>query len=300
MGGDDLGSDDDFYLDERKNQNTGSINNDTEDELDSNSDADEPRRKRSLATYQDGDDSDQDIEVKKNKRKLKNDNPEITPKNLLLQAGRGIADENLKTQAAFIWTCFTNILSLKGISLDGIPKIESSHFTSPKNIASTSNDAESNSNLSLPAYIKSCVSSGKKLKKWTHCNSPMVLIICSSAKRAVSLLKDISSLNIRAAKLFSKHMKVKDQVEMLSQNSYSIGVGTPNRYLKLFETTRGNGKDRALSLEHTQLIIIDSYEDSKGFTVCTLNDTAPDFIMFLHKAILPQLQSRNTIKLSMY
>ena len=38
------------------------------------------------------------------------------------------------------------------------------------------------------------------------------------------------------AKLFAKHMKLDDQIDFLQRRPVDIGVGTPNRILKLSET----------------------------------------------------------------
>ena len=143
----------------------------------------------------------------------------------------------------------------------------------------------------------------------------MVIIVCISARRAVQILKQLSPLNVRAAKLFAKHMDLDEQKTMLRTNSFGIAVGTPNRLLKLIEsgdtTDGGSGSDSddsdgptaasgALSLEATELLVIDNHEDSKAFTVCTMNDTAPDLMQFLHKAVVPQLRKRQTLKIAMF
>ena len=154
---------------------------------------------------------------------------------------------------------------------------------------------------SLATFLKGgTIKSMKKLKKWKEHKSPMVLVISVSARRSVALLKEISSLNVRAAKLFAKHMTLEDQVAMLENNTYGIGFGTPNRLLKLFETGKSNKKEGALSLAQTELVIIDCHEDNKRFTVCTMNDTAPDLMTFIHSAVLPQMQKRKNIKFSMF
>ena len=139
----------------------------------------------------------------------------------------------------------------------------------------------------------------------------MVIIVCISARRAVQILKQLSPLNVRAAKLFAKHMDLDEQITMLRTNSFGIAVGTPNRLLKLIEsgdTISSDSDDSdgpaaasgALSLDGTELLVIDNHEDSKAFTVCTMNDTAPDLMQFLHKAVVPQLRKRKTLKIAMF
>lgn len=109
-------------------------------------------------------------------------------------------------------------------------------------------------------------------------------------------------------------MDLDEQITMLRTNSFGIAVGTPNRLLKLIESGdggSGSGSDSddsdgpaaasgALSLNVTELLVIDNHEDSKAFTVCTMNDTAPDLMQFLHKAVVPQMRKRKTLKIAMF
>jgi hypothetical protein len=240
----------------------------------------------------------------------------ISSRKLLLEAGRGISEETTDVQAQFLWACFTNALKLKG---EEIPQnsINATHFKKMSKEKEREMKANAkNYDPSMAKFLKSGVlSSAKKLKKWKHSKSPMVLIICASAKRAVMVLKEISSLNVRAAKLFSKHMTIAEQTAMLENNKYSIGVGTPNRLLKLIgesdngdNDNNGNGdddddksKDEApLNLDQTELVILDCHEDQKRFTVCTMNDTVPDLMMFLKEGVMPQLEKRKTLKLAFF
>jgi len=220
---------------------------------------------------------------------------EKSPRTLLLEAGRGIAEAPPDVQAAFLWTAFAHALQLKGEEIDA-DKFTAEHFVRPKEEKKSTKYEPS-----MATYIKSGVlPSMKRLKKWRVEKSPMVLIVCVSALRAVEVLKEISSLNMRAAKLFAKHMDVSDQVEMLKNNSYGIAVGTPGRLLTLLQKQNENDKEGALLLEHTELIIIDCHEDKKKFTVCTMNDTAPDLMKFIQDAVVPQMKQRKTIKFGMF
>lgn len=224
-----------------------------------------------------------------------------TPRNLLLDAGRGIADEGTDVQAVFLWTCFTHFRKLKDKGEggdDGANAVDDADKFTPSHFATAKEDDPKNTpkkyERSIVTFLKNGVlPSTKRLKKWKHTKSPMVLIMCISARRAVSILKDLSSLNVRVAKLFAKHMNVSDQVAMLDQNSYGVAVCTPNRCLKLLE-------DGALVLDRTELVLVDCHEDGKRFTVCTMNDTAPDLMEFIDRGVLPQIRRRKTIKFAMF
>lgn len=218
-----------------------------------------------------------------------------SPKNLLLEAGKGIADADRDVQSAFLWAAFNHALKLKG------EEIDADKFTAENFVETREKAEQSKYEKSMAKYLKSGVlSSVKRMKKWKVEKSPMVIIVCASALRAVAVLKELSSLNIRAAKLFAKHMNVSDQVAMLEENSYPIAVGTPNRLLKLVQTDKDDNGEGALSLDFTELIIIDCSEDKKKFTVCTMNDTAPDMMQFIQESVVPQMKKRKTIKFGMF
>ncbi len=61
--------------------------------------------------------------------------------------------------------------------------------------------------------------------------------------------KSLISLRYPVAKLFAKHFKVDEQVEVLKAFT-PIGCGTPNRLAKLADIG-------ALNLDHLKLLIID-------------------------------------------
>lgn len=246
----------------------------------------------------DSDDNDHDGIGKASKKKKR-----VTPQNLLLESSRGIANEDRVMQSAFLWTCYTHHLKMmgEGDTINDDDKFDESNFVLPDPIK-----MQEKGPRSLASFLKSgTIPSMKKLKKWKHKQSPMVLILCISARRAVSLLKEMAGMNVRVAKLFAKHMNVAEQEQDLEDNSYGIAVGTPNRLLKLFEGTNDDGDTEgkpngALCLDYTQLVILDCHEDQKRFTVCTMNDTAPDLVRFLQVAVVPELRRRKSIKFGMY
>ena len=45
----------------------------------------------------------------------------------------------------------------------------------------------------------------------------------------------MSGLKCKIAKLFAKHFKVQDQIDLLSKQYFPVAVGTPNRLSKLVE-----------------------------------------------------------------
>lgn len=110
---------------------------------------------------------------------------------------------------------------------------------------------------------------------------PIVLILCSSAIRATQIIQSISSklINIKIAKLFSKHIKINEQMEMLNKTHYNIAIGTPNRVKKLLDLG-------SLSLKATKIVLIDMKKDIKMFNILTLKEVKYDFYQLLYESIL--------------
>ena len=100
---------------------------------------------------------------------------------------------------------------------------------------------------------------------------PVVIILCSSARRAAEVIKQISpKLHCHIAKLFAKHFKVTEQVELLTKQHFPVAVGTPNRVAKLLELG-------ALCLKSTDLLLVDMALDTKQFTILNLPGVSEDF-----------------------
>lgn len=261
-GGDDLG-DDDQYL------NVTTLDSDDEEQSSSK------KRKHDDDEVGDNDKA----EKKKKKKKSK-------------QLFRDVAIQSCEEQASYLWECYSDALtgklkrSDKRLPLDQIgPK-----FTE-KSIVKFEADDDHNDDRNIAPNFKSVLSM-KRLKKWKTKKSPMIIIICVSARRAMSVLKGLAPLKCRCAKLFSKHMSVEDQRSMLENGTYGVAAGTPNRLLKLCS-------EGALDLSSTELVVLDGQEIHKTMNVCTLYDTAPDTMEFIMTYVQPGLTKGGT-KLCMY
>jgi hypothetical protein len=62
----------------------------------------------------------------------------------------------------------------------------------------------------------------------------------------------------------------------------------------LCEPEHVGGEAATVSCGKTNLILLDSHANQKGFTVCTLPDTAPDTFDFIKERVLPQIKARKT------
>ena len=106
--------------------------------------------------------------------------------------------------------------------------------------------------------IQHAIPDFQNVKKSAHVEtgSPLVLIITAGAARSAEIVKSESVYRrCKIAKLFAKHFKVEEQVEMLRE-SHPIAIGTPNRLKKLLDIG-------ALSLASTKLVIVDIAVDNK-------------------------------------
>ncbi|KAJ3054086.1 cms1 ribosomal small subunit [Rhizophlyctis rosea] len=144
----------------------------------------------------------------------------------------------------------------------------------------------------LPKYEKELTNPSKR----AHAGSPRVIIITSSAIRAVNLIRLVKTLG-KCAKLFAKHLKVSEQVALLKTEKTPIAVGTPNRILKLLEDGEGmtarhlRAREHglivylftgALDLEKLAYVILDgSHRDTKERTLFTIPEIKTDLVALL-------------------
>ncbi|PNT04986.1 hypothetical protein POPTR_014G150100v4 [Populus trichocarpa] len=118
---------------------------------------------------------------------------------------------------------------------------------------------------------KQVLCEGKLVEGIIDPGSPAVLIISTSALRSLELLRGVRSLTkeCHAAKLFSKHMKVEEQVAML-KNRVNFASGTPSRVKKLIDI-------EALGLSRLTMIVLDMQADVKGYSLFTLPQVRDEF-----------------------
>lgn len=113
-----------------------------------------------------------------------------------------------------------------------------------------------------------CLISKKLLKNKLQQRSPRAVIFCLSARRSVNILKELGPMKLRVAKLFPKQGSIDEQAKQLEMTEYGLAVGTPHRIKELID--RGS-----LTLKNTQLLGLDTFLNPKNQSVYTLHDTAP-------------------------
>jgi protein CMS1 len=89
----------------------------------------------------------------------------------------------------------------------------------------------------------------------------------------------------KIAKLFARHIKTDEQLQLLRSSEVRIAVGTPNRLLRLLEQ---NGLD----LTDCRLIVIDSIRNVKKKTIFTERESREDLFLLLKNNIFPFLNSK--------
>ncbi|KAL0862096.1 hypothetical protein Bca101_041214 [Brassica carinata] len=123
--------------------------------------------------------------------------------------------------------------------------------------------------------------------------NPSVLIVSSSALRSLELIRGLHSLTKQcpALKLFSKHLKVEEQVSLLKKR-VNIGSGTPSRIKKLIDI-------EALGLSRLDMIVLDIHTDVKGFSLFTLPQVRDEF-WDLYKTCFHQRVLEGSLRICLY
>lgn len=115
---------------------------------------------------------------------------------------------------------------------------------------------------------------------------PHTILLTSSAVRAQALLQQVRSYGSKEnkiAKLFAKHIKLKDHIKYVQKTTFGIGAGTAHRVETLVEK-------EVLKLCDLKRVVIDgSYVDEKQRTIFTDRDA---FLPTLSLLNLEQLKLR--------
>jgi protein CMS1 len=108
--------------------------------------------------------------------------------------------------------------------------------------------------------------------------NPHTLVVTGAALRAADLvrvLRVFQSKNSHVAKLFSKHIKLKDAIAMVKKTRIGIGVGTPSRLMELLD-------EKVLNTEGLMRVVVDfSRVDGKTRGILDQKETQEPFMKFL-------------------
>ncbi|KNC52324.1 uncharacterized protein AMSG_01156 [Thecamonas trahens ATCC 50062] len=123
--------------------------------------------------------------------------------------------------------------------------------------------------------------------------APRILIVTAGGMRCADVVREVSAALklpekaargrkvIRPAKLFAKHFKVAQQAKFLQTHEVNIGVGTPNRLIKLIEASDG------LSLDRLEFVLLDIQRDAKERSLLDMHGVDVDAARLLAKHLLP-------------
>ena len=125
----------------------------------------------------------------------------------------------------------------------------------------------------------------------TQKGSPLLLLISSSAVRALEMARDARQAlgeDSTIAKLFAKHMKINKQQEFLTAHVCHIATGTPERLLQLIN------KFDYLSTS-LKLVVLDwQRKDAKQRTLIEIPENKKPLATLLREFIIPFLFSCHT------
>ncbi|KAK5133484.1 hypothetical protein LTR08_007726 [Meristemomyces frigidus] len=143
----------------------------------------------------------------------------------------------------------------------------------------------------LPAFMEQFagVRRNKKGSKLLNAppgkGSPHTLIVASAGLRAADLtraLRKFQTKNSSVAKLFAKHIKLKEAIDTVRSTSMGIGVGTPQRLIDLLD-------DGALSAAHLERIIVDaSHIDQKKRGILDMKETQTPLVQLLSRELFKE------------
>ncbi|KAF2170316.1 hypothetical protein M409DRAFT_19138 [Zasmidium cellare ATCC 36951] len=162
---------------------------------------------------------------------------------------------------------------------------------SDKAIADTTSFDKQRTNDNLPAFLEKFAPSrikkkGAKLSDAPkEAGSPHTLVVAGAGLRAADLARALRKFQTKesmVAKLFAKHIKLKEAAEMTKKTRMGIGVGTPQRLIDLLE-------DGALSTKHLERIVMDaSHIDQKKRGVLDMKELQVPLVQLLNKAELKE------------
>ncbi|XP_030642319.1 protein CMSS1 [Chanos chanos] len=136
---------------------------------------------------------------------------------------------------------------------------------------------------SLSSYLKEvCPKWAKVQKQHTETRSLLLLIICGSALRTIELIKQLTTFkgDAKVLKLFAKHIKVEEQMKLLSKGVAHIGVGTPGRITALLEK-------EGMTLQGLRLLVLDwNYRDQKHRRMIDIPEVKADLLRLLDSGII--------------
>ncbi|KAM8856447.1 protein CMSS1 [Spinachia spinachia] len=148
----------------------------------------------------------------------------------------------------------------------------------------------------VSSYLKQvCPKWSKIQKQHTEKRALVLLVVCSSALRAIELIKQMTAFKgeAKAVKLFAKHIKIEEQVKLLQKGVTHIGVGTPGRMSALVEK-------EGLSLQALKYVVLDwNWRDQKLRRMVDVPEIKLDLMKLLEGGILKRCKE-DKVKIGLF
>nr|XP_060496951.1 protein CMSS1 [Panthera onca] len=143
-------------------------------------------------------------------------------------------------------------------------------------------------NIICPKWVKLRKNHNEK-------KSVLMLIICSSALRALELIRSMTAFrgDSKVMKLFAKHIKVQEQVKLLEKRVVHLGVGTPGRIKELI-------KQGGLNLNPLKFLVFDwNWRDQKLRRMMDIPEIRKEVFELLEMGVLSLCKSES-LKLGLF
>ncbi|NP_001087551.1 protein CMSS1 [Xenopus laevis] len=148
----------------------------------------------------------------------------------------------------------------------------------------------------LSSYLKEiCPKWSKLSKNHKEKKSVLLLVVCSSAHRTLELIKLINAFkaDTKVMKLFAKHIKIKDQINLLEKNVTHIGIGTPGRIKALIDQD-------GLSLESMKYLVFDwNWRDQKLRRMMDIPEVKKETLELLDSGLI-RASRAGTLKIGLF
>ncbi|KAM4699840.1 LOW QUALITY PROTEIN: protein CMSS1 [Discoglossus pictus] len=148
----------------------------------------------------------------------------------------------------------------------------------------------------VSSYLKEiCPKWSKLTKNHKTKKSIVILLVCSSAIRALEIIKLINAFkgDTKVMKMFGKHIKIAEQITFLEKNVVHIGIGTPGRIKALIE------KD-GICLESLKYLVFDwNWRDQKLRRMMDIPEVKKETLDLLDAGIVSACKA-GTLKLGLF
>ncbi|KJY01903.1 hypothetical protein TI39_contig273g00002 [Zymoseptoria brevis] len=243
------------------------------------SDSPEPQKKDASAKRKRSAEDDEEVESKKDAKKLKKKRPK-KPKDINDDALDSKLGVNLAIGHMDSTLMADHIAQRTRRFNPDLSTVEAEDsYISEKAIIDTTTWTEPRIATNLPTFLEKFAAPRRKKrgeKGRTLCDAPRehgaphTLIIAGAGLRAADITRELRTFQTKdamVAKLFAKHIKLKEAVELVAKTRMNIGVGTPQRVIDLME----NG---ALSVKNLERIVVDaSHIDQKKRGIMDMKET---------------------------